>query len=305
MFLLALAVGVVLAAVGGDRFVKGAVGLSAALRVPPGIIAATVAAFSTSSPELAVAVLSAIDGRPEIALGDALGSNMVNLGVVLGGTALLTQLTARWADVRRDVPVALGSLVALAALGADGSLSRTDGVVLLAFFVSWIVRVTFEARRERSVIEADVDAQWQRAARSLAVGVAALLVAGQLIVSSAKGFGELLGWDEFVVGTLLVAIGTSTPELVTALLAARRGHAEVGVGVVLGSNVFNSMLIVGVAAVIDAISIDAGPTRLALVLTALATIVAVPGRRGEVTRGRGVILVALYAVWVALVLAQV
>lgn len=305
MYLLALVAGVVLAAIGGNRFVKGAVGLSAALRVSPGIIAATVAAFSTSSPELAVAILSALDGRPEIALGDALGSNMVNLGVVLGGTAILTRVVARWIDVRRDVPVALGSLVALAALGGDGSLSRTDGVVLLAFFTSWIVRVAFEARRERSTIEAVLDGHWRHATRSLAAGVVAIVAAGQLIVTSAKGFGEILGWDEFIVGTLLVAIGTSVPELVTALLAARRGHAEVGVGVVLGSNVFNSMLIVGVAAVIDSISVGAGTTRSALVLTAIATLVAIPGRSGEVSRGRGVVLVVTYCLWVTIVLVSV
>ncbi|MFM8871171.1 MAG: sodium:calcium antiporter, partial [Actinomycetota bacterium] len=153
MYIFWLIIGVALAAVGGDRFVRGVVEMSAALRIPPGIIGATIAAFATSSPEMVVAVLAATDGAPELALGDALGSNMANLGLVLGVTVLLAKVTARWADIRRDLPAALLTLGLLALLVIDGDINRVDAVVMFAVFASWLTWVTVDARREASAVE--------------------------------------------------------------------------------------------------------------------------------------------------------
>ncbi len=298
MNLLFLVVGIVLAAFGGERFVRGAVGVSVALRIPPGIIGATVAAFATSSPELSVAVLSALEGEPELALGDATGSNMVNLGVVLGLTAVVVPVMARWADIRRELPAALGSLAFVAVLISDGVLGRWDATGMLVLFVVWLVWVVSDARRERnatSEIVGDIDTG--RAVLDLGIGLVLLVVAGRLIVLGAKEVGDLLGWDEFVVGAVLVAIGTSTPELVTAFVAARRGHAEVGVGAVLGSNIFNTLLIVGTAGLIEPIDADSSLVKLAIGAGVLATLLATPNRRGRLVRGRGVMLLAVYVAY--------
>jgi cation:H+ antiporter len=298
MNLLFLVVGIVLAAFGGERFVRGAVGVSVALRIPPGIIGATVAAFATSSPELSVAVLSALEGEPELALGDATGSNMVNLGVVLGLTAVVVPVMARWADIRRELPAALGSLAFVAILISDGVLGRWDATGMLVLFVVWLVWVVSDARRERnatSEIVGDIDTG--RAVLDLGIGLVLLVVAGRLIVLGAKEVGDLLGWDEFVVGAVLVAIGTSTPELVTAFVAARRGHAEVGVGAVLGSNIFNTLLIVGTAGLIEPIDADSSLVKLAIGAGVLATLLATPNRRGRLVRGRGVMLLAVYVAY--------
>lgn len=293
-----LVVGIVLAAFGGDRFVRGAVGISVVLRIPPGIVGATVAAFATSSPELSVAVLAALDGEPELALGDAAGSNMVNLGVVLGLSVVLVPVAARWADIRRELPAALGSLALVAVLVADGSLGRWDATAMVVLFAVWLAWVAVDARRERnatSEVVGDVGAG--RSLVDLAVGLALLVVAGRLVVLGAKEVGDLLGWEEFVVGAVLVAIGTSTPELVTALVAARRGHAEVGVGTVLGSNIFNTLLIVGTAGLIDPIEAGSSLVRWAIGAAVVATLLAAPNRRGRLVRGRGIVLLAVYVAY--------
>lgn len=293
-----LVVGIVLAAFGGDRFVRGAVGISVVLRIPPGIVGATVAAFATSSPELSVAVLAALDGEPELALGDAAGSNMVNLGVVLGLTVVLVPVAARWADIRRELPAALGALALVAVLVADGSLGRWDATAMVVLFAVWLAWVAVDARRERnatSEVVGDVGAG--RSLVDLVVGLTLLVIAGRLIVLGAKQVGDLLGWEEFVVGAVLVAIGTSTPELVTALVAARRGHAEVGVGTVLGSNIFNTLLIVGTAGLIDPIEAGSSLVRWAIGAAVVATLLAAPNRRGRLVRGRGIVLLAVYVAY--------
>ena len=299
MDIIFLIVGIVLAAFGGERFVRGAVGISTVLSIPPGIVGATVAAFATSSPELSVGILAAIDGDPELALGDAAGSNMVNLGVVLGLTVVLVPVVARWADIRRELPAALGSLSLVAMLIADGTLGRWDAAVMLALFVVWLAWVVADARRERNAtgeVVGDIGAG--RSLLDLVVGLTLLVVAGRLIVLGAKEVGELLGWDDFLVGAVLVAVGTSTPELVTALVAARRGHAEVGVGTVLGSNIFNTLLIVGVAGFIDPIDAGSSLVTTAIGAAVVATLLATPNRRGRLVRGRGITLLAIYAAYV-------
>jgi cation:H+ antiporter len=169
---------------------------------------------------------------------------------------------------------------------------------MLVLFVVWLVWVVSDARRERnatSEIVGDIDTG--RAVLDLGIGLVLLVVAGRLIVLGAKEVGDLLGWDEFVVGAVLVAIGTSTPELVTAFVAARRGHAEVGVGAVLGSNIFNTLLIVGTAGLIEPIDADSSLVKLAIGAGVLATLLATPNRRGRLVRGRGVMLLAVYVAY--------
>jgi len=294
VFVLLLLAGLALAAVGGDRFVRGAVGLATWLRVPAGIVGATVAAFATSSPELTVGVISGLEGRSELAFGDAAGSNMVNLGVVLGLTLLVVVLGVGWGELRRDVLTFVAAIVVVAATSLDGRISRLDASVLLAMFVAWLVWVVVEARRQRIDASFLGDAEHRSVVVDVVLGLVLLVVAGRFIVVAGKEIGESLGWSEFVVGTVIVAIGTSTPELVTTVIAARRGHVEVGVGAIVGSNIFNSLFIVGVAGVISPIVIDRSATVVALVASLVATGLIVPGSRRVLGRARGSLLLATY-----------
>jgi cation:H+ antiporter len=295
--------GVALAALGGEFFVRGSVGLAKWLRIPAGIVGATIAAFATSSPELSVSVLASLDGRPEIALGDAAGSNLVNLGVVLGFTVLLSPVIVRVADLRRELPIGIASMALLWVFAGDESFSRIEAAGFLAIFVFWLVWVVRDARRDRIDVEALTSSGRGRTLLELSLGLVALVLAGRLVVTAAKGFGEALGWSEFVVGSLLVAVGTSTPEFVTAVIAARRGHSEVGVGAVLGSNIFNTLFIVGIAGLIRPIAGDIEGLEVAVVLGILGTVLVVPNRANMVGRLRGVVLLATYAAFVVAVLS--
>jgi cation:H+ antiporter len=291
-----LLLGVLLAGVGGELFVRGAVGIATAARVPPGIVGATVAAFATSSPELTVAVTSGLEGRPELALGDALGSNVANVGLVLGSVLLIGPMRMAGGVVRRDIAAALSIPAVTGLLALDGVLGATDAGVLLVLFATWLGASLTVARRERSAAE---DVLGERApARALlwsAVGLVLLVLAGRLIVSSTKGLGADLGLDAFVVGVVFVAIGTSVPELATAVIARVRGHDEVGLGTILGSNVFNGALIVPVAALLSPIDVEWGEIAVSLAFGLALVVLIVPAGGAVLGRARGIVLLGGYA----------
>lgn len=292
---LMLVTGIAVAVGGGELFVRGTLGIAVAARVPPGIVGATLAAFATSAPELSVGISASVAGQPDIALGDALGSNVVNIGLVLAATLLLGPMTAERAGLGRDLPVALAAPVLTALLLVDGTLSRVDGALLLVVFAAWLAIVTLQAARARATAdEVFATDRLGSAVLSAIVGVLLLVAAGQLIVGAAKGFGALLGWDTFIVGATLVALGTSTPELATALVARRRGHDEIGLGTLIGSNIFNNLWIGGLAAVIYPIQVDGTELLVAITAGLLCTLLVIPGQSQRLGRPRGLLLLACY-----------
>lgn len=303
--LLRLAVSVVLAGVGGELFVRGAVGLGAWARVPAALIGTTIAAFATSTPELSVGVQAALDGRPELALGDALGSNVINIGLVLGLTLVTGALRVGRREVRRDLGLAIAAPVVTLLALVDGRLARVEAVVLLVVFACWLAAIARQAMDHRSSTPVDLDAAgrgWPTLA-SLAGGLLALVLAGRLIVTAAEGIGEALGLAPFVVGATMVAAATSTPELATTLISRWRGHDDVGVGTVLGSNVFNNLWIVGVVALLEPIDADATEVVLAVVAAVGALVLLWPRRDDTVPRWRGAVLVSLTALYMTATVA--
>jgi cation:H+ antiporter len=299
----ALVAGLVCAGIGGEVFVRGAVTLAHWARVSAGIVGATVAAFATSSPELSVSVSSALAGKPQIALGDALGSNVVNVALVLALALLVSGLRSSRDAVWRDFPVALMVPVITGALFVDGVLSRLDGVLLLGLFTAWLVATVVEARRQRKATQAAVAPRRGWAAlMSCIAGLGLLVAAGRFIVAGARGIAVSFGVDEFVIGATVVAIGTSVPELATAMVAALRGHSEVGLGTILGSNIFNGLFIIGVAAVIHPIAVDWHELAVALGFGLLAVALTFPTRGGVIERRRGVLLLVLYGMYLSAVI---
>jgi cation:H+ antiporter len=293
--------GVACAAAGGELFVHGAVGMAQAARVSGAIIGVTVAAFATSSPELAVAISSSLAQKPQIALGDALGSSIVNVALIMGLVLVISPIQSPRSSVSRDFPVALAVPVATAILCLNGTLSRIDGALLLCLFMIWLTAVLREARRQREAAEAAETVPGRRAAACAIGGLALLFLAGQLIVSGAQGIAASFGISEFVIGATIVAVGTSVPELATALIAKWRGHDEVGLGTILGSNIFNGLWIVPVAAMIHPIDIEWPEVAAALIIGVLATAIIFPPRDGLVGRGRGTLLVLLYGAYMAVI----
>ncbi len=299
-----LIAGVACAALGGELFVRGSVGLARWLRVAPGIIGATVAAFATSSPELSVSVSSSIAGSPEIAIGDALGSNVVNVALILGLALVISAIQSPRDTLRRDVPVALCVPILTALLLIDGVLSRADGILMLLVFLAWLVVTAEQARSQRSS-SAEVLSGRDRWLALLwcGLGLPLLVLAGILIVSGARGIAESLGVAPFVIGATIVSVGTSAPELATALIAKLRGHDEVGLGAILGSNIFNGLFIVGVAASIRPIHVALSDVAMALGAGLLALLLVYPKRSGLIPRRRSAWLLALYVGYVLAVVA--
>ena len=300
---LVLIFGVVCSGIGGELFVRGAVGLAFWARISPGIIGATVVAFATSSPELSVSINAALAGKPQIGLGDALGSNVVNVALILALALLISGIQSPRDSIKRDFPVALLIPIITGVLFLDGELSRLDGLLMLGMFIAWLVAAVIEARKQRSAA-GEVIGEHRRwlVVVSCVTGLAFLVAAGNLIVASARGIAISFGVDEFIIGATIVAVGTSVPELATAVIAKLRGHDEVGLGTILGSNIFNGLLIVAVAAMIHPITVPWREVAIALVFGLVALVFAYPTRKGFIGRGRGVLLLMLYVVYLATIL---
>jgi len=301
-----LLLGVACAGVGGELFVRGLVGLAQWARVSARIIATTVAAFATSSPELSVAVGAALSGQPELSLGDALGSNVVNVALILAIALCISPIATPRDNLRRDFPVALLVPVAVGVLGLDGRLSRADGLALLVFFFVWLFFVINVARQERRAAVAVMSEirRGQAMAQSLA-GMAFLVASGHFIVDGARGIAVVFGISEFVIGATVVAVGTSMPELATTVISKLRGHDEIGLGTVLGSNVFNGLFIIGTVAVICPIQFNPREAWWPLGFGVVTTLLTFPCQNGLIPRWRGLALLALYTAFVSAVLVAI
>ena len=298
LFLLA---GVALAWFGGSLFVDGAVGLAKWLRWPEAVIGVTVAAFGTSTPELLVAIRAALDGVPQISLGDVLGSNVVNIALVLAPVLALSIIKAEDQGVRRDWACALAVPFIMAAVLWDGWFSRLDALVLLAIFSVWLALVIRQAQCHRARHSAEIidatRATWIKAAVSTLVGLGILIAAAQFVVVGGIGIARLLGWSPFIVGAVVVAVATGTPELATTIVARIRGHHEIGLGNILGSNVFNVLLIAAVAALIHPYRVNFSELLPTLVFGVITTLMILPGRDGVLGRWRGIALLAMYVAY--------
>lgn len=290
---------VVLAAVGGEAFLKGVLGIAGWLRLPKLLVATTLAAFATSSPEFTVSSVAALSGKPEIGLGDALGSNVVNIALIFGLALLFGPIRAERQLMGRDFGLALATPALTWVMLSDGHLSRYEGGFLLTAFVVWMLLSIRSATAQRQPAAAG-EAQ---AALAMTIvysvgGLLALVTAGRLFVTGAGNIAAALGLDPYIIGATVVAIGTSLPELVTVLLARWRGHDDIGIGTLLGSNLFNGLAIVGTAAALHPIQADMAEVTAAITFGMAAVLLTIPNRDCLITRGRGLILLSCYASFV-------
>ncbi|MBB6055442.1 calcium/sodium antiporter [Tolumonas osonensis] len=303
---IALVLGILSAAIGGELFVRGTVGIAYWARISPGIVAATVAAFATSSPELTVSVTASLLGTPQIALGDALGSNVVNIALILGIAIAITPLYYPRDSFKRDYSVALLVPGMTGLFMLDGALSRIDGLIMLMTFIAWLIAVILEVRKQRnnnSVENTEKHRIWASLLQSV-VGLAFLIAAGRLIVSGATGIMQSLGVDAFVIGATVVALGTSAPELAMMIVATLRRHDDIALGTVLGSNIFNGLLIVSLAAIISPITIVWSEIMAVLLLGILSVVCIFPSATGYIERRQGYLLLVLYLVYLVVLAMQ-
>ena len=241
---------------GAEWLVRGSASIAAALGVPPLVIGLTIVAMGTSAPEMAVSLLAALDARGDVAIGNIVGSNIANLGLILGTTALIQPLTMQRTVVLREIPIMIAAALIAAIMAYDGSISRIDGILLLGCGAAYlgIMFRTGQALPEVPLEQAVPRASTRRpllkhAATGLA-GLLLLIVSGRLLVTAAVAAASAMGVSDLVIGLTVVAIGTSLPELATSVLAAWRGFGELAVGNVIGSNILNIFAILGTTAAV-------------------------------------------------------
>ncbi|MBS1150854.1 MAG: hypothetical protein H6Q89_2552 [Myxococcaceae bacterium] len=302
---------------GAEWLVRGASGLALASGVRPLVIGLTVVAFGTSAPELVVTVLAALEGKSEIALGNVVGSNIANLGLILGLTALVSPPKVDSKLIRREVPVMVATAFVVPLALYDGVVSRLEGglLVLAAFaFTGWLLKTTaalppaaaeLTARKEEVTAEAGKGSGLKLAALTL-VGLALLVAGGKLFVDGASALALALGMSERVVGLTIVSVGTSLPELATSIVAALRRHSDIAVGNVIGSNIYNVLLILGGGAVAHPLAGSLAVMRTDLMvlvgITLLGTLFLRGGDR-RISRPEALALLGTYAAFLGVVAA--
>jgi cation:H+ antiporter len=302
---------------GADWLTEGASAIARRMNVPEMIIGLTIVAAGTSAPELFVSLVSALKGTSDMAVGNVVGSNIMNTMLIVGCAALVAPMTISRSTVKKDIPFSIAASVLLLLLSVNGDFSRLDGILLLlgfASFMTFTLLPVVKPRQSSSPIESntsvnpvdptlskhDTKPLW-RQALAVVIGLALLVVGSNLFVDSASRVAYFLGVSEGVVGLTVVAGGTSLPELATSVVAARKGQSAIAIGNVIGSNVFNILLILGLTATISPLQIEGITTiDMAVMLLSVALVWLFSRTRYTVERWEGAVLVfgyLAYLVW--------
>ncbi len=254
--------GFILLVVGAELLVKGASILAGILGISPLIIGLTIVAYGTSAPEMAVSVMSSFAGQSDIAIGNAVGSNILNILLILGASAVVTPLVVNRQVIRSDVPIMIGVSILLFVFGLDGKVSRVDGVILFIGAVVYTLSLIYQSRHHNNGLNGDEFAEeygfsGESSALVLGknilfviVGSVLLVLGSRFLVDSATEIARALGLSELLIGLTIISFGTSLPELATSVVASLRGERDIAVGNVLGSNIFNILAVLGVAGIV-------------------------------------------------------
>ncbi len=316
--LILFVIGLVLLVVGAESLVRGASRVAATLGISPLVIGLTVVAFGTSAPEMAVSVSSSLNGNPDVALGNVVGSNIFNVLLILGLSAIVAPLAVSSRLIRLDVPLMIGLSVLVFVLALDERIGRLDGIVLFTGILVYTGWAVVSSRRESARVAAEYAEEFGERASSatsvvydlvrIGVGLALLVLGSNWFVDGAIEFAELFGVSDLVIGLTIVAAGTSMPELATSVVASIRGERDIAVGNIVGSNIFNILAVLGLSAIVSDTGVAVASAALSVdipVMVAVAVIcfpIFLIGR--TITRWNGVLFVALYGVYVAYLYLQ-
>ena len=321
--ILLLAVGFAFLVKGADFFVEGSSSIAKKLKVPPIIIGLTIVAMGTSLPETAVSVTASLVQNNELAVSNVVGSNIFNLMFVIGVCSILTPIMVQKATVVRDIPLSLGCALFLLVLGISGlgdkagmTLGHADGVIFLIVFAGYIftmVRSAMKARAAGQKIEIEgveecdnmKELSYGKSILFLIVGAAAIAFGGDLTVDTASRIAIELGMSQTLVGLTIVSIGTSLPELVTSVVAARKNEVDMAVGNAVGSNIFNILMVLGISSAISPVALireNIIDIVLLMVFSVMVWIFA--GTSKKIERKEGIIMVVVYLIYCAYIIAR-
>ena len=274
--------GLILLVVGAEALVRGASKLAARFGISPLMIGLTVVAFGTSAPETAVSIQAALSGSGDIAVGNVIGSNIANILLILGLSALVSPLIVSRQLVRLDVPVMIGAGVLTFALAWNGNLSRIEGGILLTLLLLYTAFLVVASKRDKKLIQAQevpagTEAEnsrfgWVIQLAMVLVGLGLLVLGSNLLIEGAVALARALGLSELVIGLTVIAVGTSLPELATSLLAVYRGERDIAVGNIVGSCIFNLLLVLGAGSVVSTSGLSVSPNALAFDLPVMLAV---------------------------------
>lgn len=314
----AIITGLILLVWSADRFVEGAAATARHFGMPALLIGMVIVGFGTSAPEMVVSALAATQGNPGIALGNAYGSNITNIALILGITALISPIVVHSQVLRRELPLLTILSLAAAWQLSDGHLSRADAVLLLLVFVAlmgWTIWQGMRQKKDEFGLEMDGKFEQRQmplkqAIIWLLVGLVLLIISSRVLVWGAVDIAHALGVSDLIIGLTIVAVGTSLPELASSVIAARKGEHDIALGNIVGSNLFNTLAVVGIAGLIHPMAV--GPevlSRDVLVMIALTLSLFVMGMGfrgpGRINRVEGAILLTAYIAYTAYLVSTV
>jgi cation:H+ antiporter len=319
MPLLAVLAGLTLLVWSADRFVEGASATATHFSVPPLLVGMVIVGFGTSAPEMVVSTNAALQGNPGLALGNGWGSNIANIALILGITALVNPITVHSLILRKELPILAGVTALAGVLAWNGWLSRVDGAILLGVFavlMTWSIIEGMRGDTDALALETSTELKAHamplpRALMWLAVGLLVLIVSSRLLVWGAVAIAQALGVSDLIIGLTVVAIGTSLPELASCVAAARKGEHDIALGNVLGSNLFNTLAVVGIASAIAPLEVATEVlSRDFVVMAGLTLLLFVlgwgwRGRLGRINRVEGAVLVSIYLGYTLLLLRSI
>lgn len=294
-------VGILMLCYGGNCLVNGGVSVARRIGVSGLIIGMTVVAYGTSTPELAASVAAAGE-HGDIILGNIVGSNIANVGLVIGVSTLLVTLAISRRTLLREIPIMIGFSVLLVVLSIDGVISQVDGIILISILGAFTIYTIRQSRRTTpSDIDTKESAQKQSYLKSfiqLGIGVGLLYVGAIFTVDNAVAIAEAFAIPEMIIGITVIAIGTSLPELITSVLAIRKGHVDIGVGNIIGSNIYNILMIMGVSATIAGIHVAPTIFKDYIIMIGFSMVLFMSIRSGKLDYRIGIALVAGYVAYI-------
>jgi len=309
LFSLAIIIGFILLVWSADRFVEGAASTAKHLGMPTLLIGILIVGFGTSAPEMVVSAIAAMEDNPALALGNALGSNIVNIALILGITAIVTPIAVHSKIVKKELPLLILIVLATGYLLFDDALTLTEGIILLSAFFALIGWSIFAAIKGRGdTLEDEFENELQEHSMSLkqgiiwlTIGIVLLIISSRILVWGAVGIAHEFGVSDLIIGLTIVALGTSLPELAASVVAAKKGEHDIAIGNVVGSNMFNLLAVIGIATVINPMNNIAPEVlqrdwifMLALTITLLIMAYGFKGKDGKINRVEGTILLLCY-----------
>ncbi|HQV08993.1 MAG TPA: calcium/sodium antiporter, partial [Thauera sp.] len=309
--------GLVVLVVGADVMVRGASRLAVSFGVSPLVVGLTVVAFGTSAPEMAVSVGSALAGTPDLAIGNVVGSNIANVLLILGISALITPLLVDEQIIRQEIPIMIGASALLVVMALDGNIGVLESIVLFALVIAYTVFLVIQSRRASKAVQDEFetgiptstwDSHWAVQIGLIAAGLAMLVVGADWLVDAAVAFARAFGVSDLVIGLTVVAVGTSMPEIATSIVAAMRGQRDIAVGNVVGSNVFNILAVLGAAGIASGAGLPVSEAARNFDLWVMLAVafaclpIMITGR--EIARWEGVVFLAYYAAYTAWLVLQ-